>query len=389
MAHRLFVHVGMMKSGTTYLQRICDAQVESLRSSGVTWLLGSTESQIGAIQDLRDSARLMPGQKGAWGRLRGDVAGCSGDALLSQELMANMRPPKIRQFVRQTEADERHVIISVRDLSRVIPSRWQEAVQNRMQSDWPTYLASVVQERPDDPVSMGFWDQADPLPAIQRWLEHLPPEQIHVITVPPSSAGPHVLWERFASVIGLDPELSARTRGGSNASLGATSAMMMIDINRQVSHLPWAAYRLGLKNALCKFGLARRADREPKLGFPQEHWGWVEERTHRLVEDLRATGVDIVGDLGDLAPKPSSSAIGDIAWTPTDSEQLEALRDGVVAMTGRFGGTRVELLEAQAEIRRLRQQVDHLDVPVKVHVRRALRRRTEGGRRVLQRVKRR
>ena len=59
----------------------------------------------------------------------------------------------------------------------------------------------------------GFWNAHDTLAILDAWSQHIPPDQVHVITVPRNGPA-NLLWMRFASVLGIDP-------GGADLSPGA------------------------------------------------------------------------------------------------------------------------------------------------------------------------
>ena len=74
-------------------------------------------------------------------------------------------------------------------MAREREERWRDGVS------WPAFLASQRDTRA--PVT-------DALLIVQRWLGHIPAEQIHVITVPPAGTGPAVLLGRFSDAFGID-----------------------------------------------------------------------------------------------------------------------------------------------------------------------------------------
>ena len=51
------------------------------------------------------------------------------------------------------------------------------------------------------------------------WSRHIPPDQVHVVTVPHQSSG-SLLWTRFAAAMDIDPGGCDVARGRRNSSLG-------------------------------------------------------------------------------------------------------------------------------------------------------------------------
>lgn len=337
MAHRLFLHIGMMKSGTTYIQSVCNQNADALAAGGITWVGGSYRRQAAAVGEFRGSRRVMPGSEGSWRAVRREVRQLEGDALISFELIADMREKEIARFVGALAADEVHVLVTARDLSRVLPSLWQESTQNRGTERWPDYLAAACDEGVNPGLKRNIDLHTDYAAALRRWATVIPRERLHLITVPPASAGPDELWHRFASVIGAQRSLARPQR--SNQTIGAVSAELMVRMNERVADVDWPVYRLGFKQGMSKRGVSGRAGAEPKVAFPQERWDWVEQRTREMVEEVRRIGPAVVGDLDDLLPTRSEGVPA--GWQPSDAELLEAALDGLEAMGRQLGSARL------------------------------------------------
>lgn len=328
MTDRLFLHIGLMKSGTTYVQNVCDAQATALQRGGLHWLLGSAGQQWKAIAQFRGGERALPGTE-RWDRLCEEVREHDGDTLLSHELLASLSGRQIRQFVKALPADEPHAIITVRDLSQVIPSRWQETTQNGSTIRWAEYVETVCDDHAKTRPHERFWRHADIGHILRKWRAVVPPHRIHLVTVPNAGKHPDELWRRFASVVGSDPDLGARTDVFGNASLGAVSAELMRRVNLRVEDMPWNEYRFGFKNGLAKRGLAQRRRSEPRLALPSAHWDWVERRAQRLIDEIKDVEPVVVGDLDELRPVAPKAPCAAPDREPGDTELLEAALDGL------------------------------------------------------------
>ena len=351
MTRRLFLHIGMMKSGTTYLQSVCDRNVEALRREGLAWVGGSAEQQAAAVMEFRGGDRLMSGDEGAWRRARQELIEHDGDALISYELLAGLPVSQIRPFAEALPAQELIVVITVRDLSRVIPSRWQETTQNRGTTSWATYLGAVCDGSGDDPVHRKFWLQTDAGRVLRDWSGVVPAERMRLITVPPPGAEPDELWRRFAAVVGADPGIGRRTRAFDNTSLGAVSSQLMLRMNGRVEDLQWPSYRMGFKAGMAKRGLAKRTTAEPRVGLPPERRRWVEQRTDQMVGEIKAIGPQVVGDLAELVPAPGAATAPTVDWSPSDAELLAAAMDGMESLGRQLARANLALRKVEAEAR--------------------------------------
>jgi len=252
-----------------------------------------------------------------------------------------------------------HLIITARDLSRVIPSHWQETTRNRKTVSWAEFAKQVCQDEPaEGSLGAWFWEHHDIARIVENWSSAVPIEQMTLVTVPKSRDADPPLWARFLAAMGLAPDhVSEPARW--NASLGPVSAELMRRVNQEVAELSWADYRFGFKAALAKQTLASRVDAEPRLALSAGQQQWVVARAGRMIEALQRLGVPVVGDLEDLRPALEPAGAPYDPETASDAELLDA------AIAGLAG-----LGEKLAEMRRQRDAL-----------RRELRSRDRGGQR--------
>jgi hypothetical protein len=193
------------------------------------------------------------------------------------------------------DADLR-IVIGVRDLGRTVPAMWQEAVKNRSTLTFADYVDGI-RDRADNGVR--FWRQQNAGVIADRWAEHLGPERVHVITLPPPDAPGEVLWERFSGVAGIRAEPSWDEAPRTNESLGAASALVMRRLNELTHDLSVQAYKRRVK-AVGKHLLPVRRAEEDRVGFTVP--GWLKDESSRIREHIAASGVHVVGDLQELTP---------------------------------------------------------------------------------------
>jgi hypothetical protein len=147
---------------------------------------------------------------------------------------------------------------------------------------------------------------------LARWSRGLPPERVHIVTVPPRGSPPDLLWRRFAGVLGVDPDLYDTTVTESNMSLTACEAAVLRSLNELVRGLdiPWTTYR-----ATVKHGLAASLDRDgPRIELPESAYEWAVQWSRDAVTALRDAGYQVAGDLDELIPhvRPTGAHPDDI-----------------------------------------------------------------------------
>ena len=307
MARRLVLHIGAMKSGTSFIQNVLSAHKEEIeREHGLLFPGRRWRNQVSAVYDLietggRKQQPMAP--DGPWRRIADEINAWDGDAVFSMEFLGPRSVEKIRLIQDSFPDTDLQVVLTGRDLARSIPAMWQESVQNAATVTWPEFLGAVQAER-RNVVGPGrwFWNHQSLAEMAQRWSQQVGRDHFTFITVPPAGADPGLLWERFADVAGLaGSTYSLDVRA--NPSIGAASAMVMRELNLALAgdELTRSQYHNLVKHGIAKRGLAHRARQEPRLGLDE---AWVFERGRAEVAALKTLDLRVVGDLDELEPKP-------------------------------------------------------------------------------------
>ena len=333
MSQRVFLHVGLPKSGTTYLQAVLGKNKSVLKQRARLLYPGATWGrQVDAVRDVR-RMKVPPSQKaavaGAWERLVAEMQAWPNDAIVSMEWLCMATPGQIMRIAKDLESSEVHVVFSVRDVGRTVPAAWQEFSQNRSTWRWPEFLEQVTGDAPmDTEAGKAFWGQQDMALLLDRWASVIPAERVHVVTLPQSGADPAELWRRMCEVLGIDHEGYDLTDLGSNASLGMESAELMRRVNVRLKELgtPVPVYNRIFKHRVAKQILAARKGEESKVLLPTEYHDWARAKAEQQIGAIRASGAHVVGDLEELRPvlKPEE------AQAVAEEPQAEAVLDAAV-----------------------------------------------------------
>jgi hypothetical protein len=334
-AEQVVLHVGLMKSGTSFLQQALRHNRARLHEQGVLFP-SPWKRQVQAVKEisthgLRDQPPLAG--DGPWRSLVDDVRRWDGAAVLSMEFLGPRGLAKARQIVDAFAPAEVEVVLSVRDLARTIPAMWQESLQNRGTWTWDEYVEGVEGEDRTTPgPGRAFWTRQDAPSITQVWREAAGRDRVTVLTVPPAGAPSEVLWERFASLLPIDGsgiDLDVRT----NPSLGLASLLVLRELNQRLDAdgrtLTGRQYERVVKQLLAKRGLAGR-EGDPRLGYDA---AWVTERGDRDIARLRALAPRVAGDLEDLRCAPVRGAD---AAAVTVEQQLDAALAGLTHVVGRL-----------------------------------------------------
>ncbi len=303
MAERVVLHVGLMKSGTSFLQRVLRHNKDLLRDQGVLFP-SPWKRQVQAVKDVAADGT------GAWPTLVEEIRDWPGTAVVSMEFLGPRGPAKVRRIVDDLAPADVEVVITVRDLARTIPAMWQETLQNRGTWTWADYLAGVEAEDRSSPgPGRAFWTRQDAPGITETWQGAVGRDRVTVLTVPPSGSPPDLLWERFAALVPIEGVVDLDVRA--NPSLGLASLLVLRELNLRIEAdddpLTPRQYERIVKQLLAKRGLAGRPD-DPRLGYDAD---WVAARGERDVERLRALGPRVAGDLDELRCEPVRGASPD------------------------------------------------------------------------------
>ena len=333
MTKRVYLHVGAPKSGTTYLQLVLETNRARLHDAGVR-VVGDTHlDRIHAAMVVRHDPRLenlSESARTSWDRLVKQVRAWRGDvAILSYELFAGASAEQVAAALDDLAGLEVHVVITARDLGASVPSAWQERLKFA--------LTTRLEEWKPRPERAGVraewgWRTLDPAGVAARWGATLPPERVHIVTVPrdaTAGSGMPELWHRFATACGLDVPGLVLDVGRVNQSLGVVAAELLRRVNEKIRD-PITGNReqaRWLRDTLAH-GILADLDREP-IGLTDEQFADASRRAEQAAERIAAAGYDVRGDLGDLAAsRPEARLPGDV----TDAELLEAALSTIVRL---------------------------------------------------------
>jgi hypothetical protein len=329
MTSRVFVHIGAPTSGSAFLRDTLNRHRRRLTRVGVLYPashFGHDGGQLDAVLDVLNLATSdhAPAQ-GAWDRLADTVRDWRrGTVVVSHELLVDAGPAQVERIVSSFGGVEVHVVYAARTLGRQIPSAWQQWVLSGGTAAYPAYLTRIV-SRDEHRVSRVFWRSHDVGDVLRRWGAAVPPDRLHVVTVPDGVDQDAVLWSRFARLVGVDPH---RFRAGRDEhgfrGLAEIEVLRLLNVEQR--------RRAGGAGAARVHSLLPA--RGEGLPFPAEHAAWLTAETARMVADVEAGGYDVVGDLAELLTAPGVIAPADMPVAPCDADVVHAQTRLIAALAG-------------------------------------------------------
>ncbi len=336
MTKRVFIHIGAPKTGTTYLQYVLKQNRGAMKKAGVLYpRVAGGDAHHTAMWDLRrtwERREFGSDIRGHWDDAVRKAANWKGHTVVfSSELFVYANKATAKRAVSAFGDAEVHVIYTARDLVRQAPAVWQERIKNQHALPYDRFLIDMM-GRSKTPMAQGFWMAQDAPTALKRWSYGVDPAHVHVVTAPPSGSAPDVLWQRFASVIGLDGADYPSDVPAANTSMSVTSAELLRRFNvRHGKEMPHIQYRKVVRDGLFEV-LGRVIDDKSRPALTTQQRDFLIKKDTQFVKALEKAGYDIVGDTADLigdraaAAKVSEGRPGDI----TQAQVVDGLLDVVL-----------------------------------------------------------
>ncbi len=226
--NELVMHVGLMKSGTTYLQEILSRNREFLRASAWDYP-GARLNQQHACYSLCGSD--IPWVKKPFPEKLGHdlvkkLKRADTSILISAEALSVLHEDGIQRFLEQTRVPTK-VVFTLRSLDRTLPSAWQQYLKGGGRTTFRAFIQRLQEQRAD---MSGFWRTYGFGHAIERWSRIAP---VAVVIMPKAGGSREVLWELFRTAANLPqvPELEVAEED-SNVSLSLQAAQILREINK-------------------------------------------------------------------------------------------------------------------------------------------------------------
>lgn len=335
MAERtVYLHVGAPKTGTSYLQDRLELNRHELARHGVHYPLGLSASQFRAALDLIEMPWGGLGGdrvKGEWDSLMGRVRRLDGTVVVSHEILATARRRQIDRAMSDLRGSEVHLVYSARDLARQIPAEWQEGLKHHRRRSFRRFLTLVQKTRRTNS-KLWFWRVQGLPDVIGRWGRGLPPERIHLVTVP-QAGPPDLLWHRYCTAFGIRPEWARLDSNRANASIGAAETALLRRLNRRLPRhvLDNEDYRYLVRRLMVEETLAHRPQMT-RVSLPPDAFPWATKVAERWIEWIDRSGIHVIGDVDDLRPVPPPEGE---RWRnpdrPRRTEMVDAALDALAA----------------------------------------------------------
>ncbi len=338
---RVYLHIGAMKTGTTYLQSLLGANRAELEAAGVLFPGQKFTDQSRAVREILFEVKdplVRARTRGKWAALVAQVRAHRGrSAILSMEFLSFADTEKATKVVESFEGLDVHVILTVRDAERAIPAQWQTSARNGSRVTYQKFVrgARYVRHGKHAPRGRGshLFERTQGIPRmLEVWVPLVGPKNVHVITVPPSGSDPALLWQRFAKVVKVKPKVAQRMPEAANPSLGHASSELLRRVNKVLGKVPPVDYWKVVKGQLARGILGARAGQERPVRLHRGGVRLARQWNGVVREAIQEHGVDLVGSLDELPLGPPDADLPKKLYKPSEEEILDAATTAYAGM---------------------------------------------------------
>jgi hypothetical protein len=239
-----------------------------------------------------------------------DETSAAGDkrVMVSSEWLCQAPDDAVRRLVDELGGDGVHVVATLRPLVKILPSSWQQFLQNGARFPYETWLRGMLLEPPYNSPTPTFWQRHRHAEVLERWAAIAGADHVTAIIV--DSRDHAKILRQFESLLDL-PEgiLVPEPPEKDNRSLTWPEAELLRHVNAAFRRKDWpdelyrSAVRTGLVSALAHLRPSA-GEQLTKIPMP----AWAAERAAELGAEsataIAKLGIHVVGDLDSLGVMP-------------------------------------------------------------------------------------
>ncbi|MFF3202327.1 hypothetical protein [Streptomyces sp. NPDC002962] len=341
------LHIGPHKTGTTSIQGALFAAKEKLPAHGVAYPAQSRHpmqavlaacSRTGMIGDTTPTERH-------WTRLVDQVRATGRHtAVISSEFFADAPDDATAaRIVEQLGGESVRVLVTLRPLVRIMPSQWQQYVQNGLRMGYEEWLEHMLRKAPYEKPNPSFWRRHRHDRLVERWVRVVGADRVTVVVVDDRDRGG--LMRVFEGLLGLPVNLLQPVPDTANRSLTLAETEMLRKLNKEFrgNGLPDELYSLLVRNGAVMHmkNTCSPTSQDVRISTPD----WAVRAAARIgaemADRIGATGVRVIGDPVLLSapspgPEPTGQGPGEARIAPEVAAQ--ALYGALAAVAAAPGG---------------------------------------------------
>ncbi|RPE43976.1 hypothetical protein EDD90_7197 [Streptomyces sp. Ag109_O5-1] len=305
------LHIGPHKTGTTAIQGALFAAKDKLPEHGVEFPAATRHPMEAALAACARPAMIgdaVPTEK-HWTRLIEQVeATGTRTSVISSEFFADAPDDEIiARIVRQLGGDRVHILVTLRPIAKIMPSQWQQYVQNGLRMGYENWLEHMLRKAPYEKPNPSFWRRHRHDRLVERWVRAVGADRVTVVVVDDSDRDG--LMRTFEELLGLPENLLQAVPDTANRSLTLAETEMLRKLNVEFrgNGLPDELYSKLVRNGAVMHmkNTCSPTGKDVKISTP----AWAVEAAGRIgaeiVERIDTMGVRVIGDPALLCSLPA------------------------------------------------------------------------------------
>jgi hypothetical protein len=334
------LHIGPHKTGSTAVQSAFHSARTRLAEQGVVYP-GRGRQPLLAVLSVTGQPGLLGEVKPKmvhWDKLVRGIRTAEGQRVfLSSEFFAEAKDPAVERVIGDLGGPRVHVVVTLRPLHQILPSQWQQYLQNGYRMSYPEWLDGILSEPPCTPTP-GFWVRHRHDQLVARWASVAGPRNVTVIVLDQSDRLRTL--RVLEAMLGLPDGFLVPQQDAANRSLTRAEAEMVRQINEEFKTQAWPErnYPKFMRyGAVERMKLRAPAPDEPRIATPAWALSRAAEIGDEMAGNISALGVRVVGDISTLGKAPNGAPeVGDAAPAVPVEAAAQAMLGALVA--GGAGG---------------------------------------------------
>jgi hypothetical protein len=203
-----------------------------------------------------------------------------------------------------------HVLVTLRPLAKILPSQWQQFVQNGLSLRYPDWLDGMLNRPRAEVRKPVFWQRHRHDELVGRWAAAAGPGNVTVIIVDESDR--LRLLRIFEKMLDLPDGLLELVSTAANRSLTPGEVELIRLLNEEAKRRDWPdrAYSRLVRGGAVRYLMAgyQPAPGEQRIATPPWALKRAAEIGAEMAASISALGVRIVGDISELGRAPTEPA---------------------------------------------------------------------------------
>lgn len=349
----MLLHIGVHKTGTTAVQTSLANARDILDQWSVRYpgrLMAHREvasSVMGRPLGWRTDGAKPP-KPGLWDRTVAEARGYRGTTVVSSEFFAESPEETVRRIVSDVGAENLEVVVTLRNLGRILPSAWQQNLKSGFETPYLPWIQRMLFAEDDATRNTIFWRRHRHDELVERWAAAAGADRVTVVVV--DDRVREGIFHHFEDLLALPRNTLFDRRGEvSNRSMTLAEAAFLRRLNVAVGGAAgWRAYPNRVQAQMVKALVEGRTPGpdEARLATPQWALDRAAEIAGQMTDRIEASGVRILGDPQVLRERLTGpeEAVDDVPELPIDAAistllgALDATRTEADAAAGGLSG---------------------------------------------------